>query len=156
MNDGKESDWGLQQTAPTEEPRLAFSGDTSWMDVRVEADVKVVKWGVALPSQHEMALIGVTTVDGKDEQIGVARYTTNLDKTSCEFALTVSDDWQHRGIGHILMKDLMDVARDRDLSEMEGQVLSSNSKMLDLVQTLGFRVGNDPDDPSIKQVVARL
>ena len=104
----------------------------------------------------EMALIAVTTVDGRDHQIGVARYTTNLDKTSCEFALTVSDDWQHRGIGHILMKDLMDVARDRDLSEMEGQVLSNNKKMLDLVRTLGFRVSNDPDDASIKQVVARL
>ena len=105
---------------------------------------------------HEMALIAVTKVDGKDRQIGVARYTTNLDKTSCEFALTVSDDWQHLGIGHILMRDLMDVARDRDLSEMEGQVLSNNRKMLDLVQTLGFRVSNDPDDPSIKQVVTRL
>ena len=105
---------------------------------------------------NEMALIAVTTVDGKDEQIGVARYTTNLDKTSCEFALTVSDDWQHRGIGHILMRDLMDVARDRDLSEMEGQVLSNNTKMLELVQTLSFKISNNPDDPSIKQVVARL
>ena len=105
---------------------------------------------------NEMALIAVATENGKDEQIGVARYTTNLDKTSCEFALAVSDDWQHRGIGHILMKDLMDVARDRDLSEMEGQVLGNNRKMLDLVQTLGFKVGNDPNEPSIKQIVARL
>jgi acetyltransferase len=105
---------------------------------------------------NEMALIAVATVDGKEEQIGVARYTTNLDKTSCEFALTVSDNWQHRGIGHILMKDLMDVARHRDLSLMEGQVLGNNKKMLDLVQTLGFSASNDPDDPAIKQVVARL
>jgi acetyltransferase len=105
---------------------------------------------------NEMALVAVATVDGKDEQIGVARYTTNLDKTSCEFALTVSDDWQHRGIGHILMKDLMDVARHRDLSQMEGQVLSDNKKMLDLVRTLGFSAKNDPDDPAIKQVVAGL
>ena len=105
---------------------------------------------------NEMALIAVNTVDGKDEQIGVARYTTNVDKTSCEFALTVADNWQHRGIGHILMTDLMDVARHRDLAEMEGQVLANNTKMLDLVQTLGFKVSNDPDDPSIKQVVARL
>ena len=105
---------------------------------------------------HEMALIAVTSVNGKDEQIGVARYTTNLDKTSCEFALTVSDHWQHRGIGHVLMKDLMDVARDRDLAEMEGQVLADNRRMLELVKTLGFKVSNDPDDPSIKQIVARL
>lgn len=105
---------------------------------------------------NEMALIAVTTIDGRDEQIGVARYTSNLDRTSCEFALTVSDAWQHRGIGHILMKDLMDVARDRDLAEMEGQVLGNNRKMLELVRTLGFTISNDPDDASIKQVVARL
>ena len=105
---------------------------------------------------NEMALIAVATVDGKDEQIGVARYTTNLDKTSCEFALTVSDNWQHRGIGHILMKDLMDVARHRNLTLMEGQVLSNNKKMLDLVRTLGFSASNDPEDTAIKQVVAQL
>ena len=45
-----------------------------------------------------------------EEQIGVARYVTNLDKRSCEFALTVSDQWQSKGIGHVLMRDLMDVA----------------------------------------------
>ena len=27
---------------------------------------------------HEMALIAVANADGKDEQIGVARYTTNV------------------------------------------------------------------------------
>ena len=54
------------------------------------------------------------------------------------------------------MKDLMDIARHRDLTDMEGQVLSNNSKMLELVQTLGFRVSNDQDDPSVKQVVAQL
>ncbi len=105
---------------------------------------------------HEMALIAVINADGKDEQIGVARYTTNLDKTSCEFALTVSDKWQHHGIGHILMRDLMDVARNRDLDVMNGQVLSNNRKMLDLVETLGFRISNDPEDPAIKKIEIRL
>jgi acetyltransferase len=47
---------------------------------------------------NEMALIAVTMTDAGEEQIGVARYTTNLDKTSCEFALVVSDQWQSRGI----------------------------------------------------------
>lgn len=54
------------------------------------------------------------------------------------------------------MQNLMDVARDRDLERMEGQVLSNNSKMLELVGSLGFRVNNDPDDPAVKQVVAQL
>ena len=105
---------------------------------------------------NEMALIAVKHNGAGEEQIGVARYTTNLDKTSCEFALVVSDQWQSRGIAHHLMQNLMEVARDRDLERMEGQVLSNNRKMLELVSTLNFQIDNDPDDPGVKRVVARL
>jgi len=105
---------------------------------------------------NEMALIVVTSTEDGEEQIGVARYTTNVDKTSCEFALVVSDKWQSRGIAHHLMRNLMDVARDRDLEVMEGQVLSKNSKMLDLMTSLNFSISNDPDDMEIKRVEARL
>ena len=105
---------------------------------------------------NEMALIAVKTDSQGEEQIGVARYSTNVDKTSCEFALVVSDKWQSRGIAHHLMKDLMEIARDRNLKTMEGQVLRENSKMLELVASLGFQVRNDAEDNTIKQVEARL
>ena len=105
---------------------------------------------------NEMALIAVRSDDAGDEQIGVARYTTNVDKTSCDFALTVSDRWQGRGIAHHLMQDLMEVARDRNLKKMQGQVLSENTKMLELVASLNFQIRNDPDDLAIKQVEVAL
>ena len=54
------------------------------------------------------------------------------------------------------MRNLMDVARDRDLELIEGQVLSKNSKMLDLMKSLNFSISNDPDDAEIKRVEARL
>jgi len=103
-----------------------------------------------------MALIAVRQLDGVEDQIGVARYTTNPDKTSCEFALVVSDKWQSKGIAHRLMRNLMEVARDRDLEVMEGQVLSDNKKMLELMASLDFEISVDPDDNSIKRVVAQL
>ena len=105
---------------------------------------------------NEMALIAVKQNGKNEEQIGVARYTTNLDKTSCEFALVVSDKWQSRGIAHHLMQNLMEVARDRDLERMEGQILSNNTKMLELVSSLNFQIENDPDDHGVKRAVARL
>ena len=105
---------------------------------------------------NEMALIAVTMTDAGEEQIGVVRYTTNLDKTSCEFALVVSDQWQSRGIAHHLMRNLMDVAHDRDLERIEGQVLSKNSRMLDLMTSLNFSISNDPDDTAVKRVERRL
>jgi len=105
---------------------------------------------------NEMALIAVKSNGAGEEQIGVARYTINVDKTSCEFALTVSDRWQGRGIAHHLMQDLLEVARDRNLEKMQGQVLSENSRMLELVTSLNFEVRNDPDDPAVKLVEAQL
>jgi len=105
---------------------------------------------------NEMALIAVKPNGDSEEQIGVARYATNLDKTSCEFALVVSDQWQSRGIAHRLMRNLMEIARDRNLERMEGQVLSSNTKMLELVTSLNFQINNDPDDSAVKQVEAQL
>jgi acetyltransferase len=104
----------------------------------------------------DMALVAVRPNGASEEQIGVARYTTNLDRKSCEFALVVSDQWQGRGIAHHLMRDLMEIARDRGLDRMEGQVLSNNARMLELVESLGFEIRNDPADHAVKQVDVRL
>ena len=105
---------------------------------------------------NEMALIAVRQLDGVEDQIGVARYATNPDKTSCEFALVVSDKWQSKGIAYRLMQNLMEVARGRELEVMEGQVLSDNKKMLELMTSLDFEISVDPEDSSIKHVVAQL
>jgi acetyltransferase len=105
---------------------------------------------------NEMALIAVDPSGPVEEQIGVARYTTNIDTKSCAFAIVVSDKWRGKGIARKLMLELMEIARDRDLEVMEGQVLSNNVRMLELMKTLNFDVRNSPEDPEIKIVVSRL
>ncbi len=101
---------------------------------------------------HEMALIATTEKGGREQELAVGRYVTNPDKKSCEFALAVSDRWQGKGIAHQLMHQLMEIARNRGLDVMEGEVLANNHKMLDLMRSLGFQIQNDPDDPGIKRV----
>ncbi len=105
---------------------------------------------------NEMALIAVTSDGSDEEQIAVARYMTLPDKKSCEFALVVSDRWQGRGLAHHLMPKLMEIARDRGLERMEGQILSNNFRMLDLMKSLSFQISNDPEDSGVKLAVARL
>lgn len=105
---------------------------------------------------NEMALVAINPDVNGEEEIGVARYLTNPDKKTCEFAIVVSDKWQGKGIARLLMQKLIDIARNRGLEVMEGQVLANNYRMLELMTSLNFQVGNDPSDPGIKLVVTRL
>lgn len=105
---------------------------------------------------NEMALVAITNTADGEKQVGVARYATNVDRKSCEFALVVADAWQGRGLGHHLMQDLMNIAKNRDLDVIQGQVLATNNRMLQLMQSLGYEVGNDSDDDTIKRVTKRL
>jgi acetyltransferase len=105
---------------------------------------------------NEMALVAINPGTRGEEEIGVARYMTNPDKKTCEFAIVVSDKWQGKGIARLLMQKLIEIARNRGLEVMEGQVLANNFRMLELMASLNFQISNDPTDPGIKVVVTRL
>ncbi len=105
---------------------------------------------------REMAFIAVVEKDETELEIGVARYATNPDGESCEFALVVDDEWQHKGIGSRLMTTLITTARSRGFETMEGEILSNNRNMLNLVRHLGFTTAISPLDPQIMQAVKQL
>jgi len=106
---------------------------------------------------REMALIAVTVdEEGFETEHGVARYVTNPDQNSCEFALVVSDEFQGFGVARRMMSRLMEVARAGGLDMMEGEVLANNRKMLELVESMGFQIQPSVDDPAIKYVWTNL
>jgi acetyltransferase len=105
---------------------------------------------------RELALIA-TAADGDHEiELGVARYAINPDGDSCEFALVVADNIQGKGLGQKLMVALMEAARDKGLSVIEGEVLSSNHKMLRLMTRLGYAIKVSEEDPSVMKVSKSL
>ncbi len=105
---------------------------------------------------REMALVVQATIDGRDVELGVARYAIDADGKSCEFALVVGDTWQKQGIGHKLMGVLMDVARAHGVETMAGEVLDANKSMLKLMQGLGFRIEPHPEDERVRWVSRAL
>jgi acetyltransferase len=99
---------------------------------------------------REMALVAIAPgEEGGHTFLGVARYVINPDGSSCEFALTVADAWQNRGVGPKLMERLMHVARERGLETMVGEVLAQNPRMLRMCKRLGFSALRSQDDAEI-------
>jgi len=114
---------------------------------------------------REMALVAVykerqAQANGeiieRERIIGVSRYITNPDQASCEFSLVVADDFSGKGLGSRLMDSIMDVARERGLSEIIGLVLTNNDGMLRLMRSLGFTVKAYPEDPDFRLVTHAL
>ena len=110
---------------------------------------------------REMALVAITRdrltgADGEVTEVprvvGVSRYITNPDRTTCEFSLVVADDFKGRGLGSRLMLSIMDFAREKGLTEIEGLVLANNPTMLKLMRSLGFTVKTFVEDADFKLV----
>ena len=127
---------------------------------RAELPASMLARFTLIDYDREMALVAVVhEVDpaapespGRERIIGVSRYITNPDRSSCEFSLVVADEWNGKGIGSRLMQGIMDVARERGLKTMEGLVLSNNPAMLKLMRALGFAVEAYPEDPDFRLV----
>jgi acetyltransferase len=105
---------------------------------------------------RELALIAVTINEGKRAGLGVARYTLNPDGQTCEFALVVDDRHRNQGLGSMLMEHLMEAARARGISRIEGEVLGENHRMLSLMRELGFAVRISDTDPGIRAVERKI
>jgi acetyltransferase len=105
---------------------------------------------------REMALIATHTLNGVEQQIGVARYVTLPDGESCEFAIAISDEMHGLGLGSTLMRRLMEVASAQGLRTMQGDVLAVNPKMLAMMRHLGFSVRPSRDDYNVRIVEKSL
>src|SRR3954470_22706867 len=75
---------------------------------------------------------------GTDEFIAVGRYAPNADGRTAEFALTVADAWQGRGIGSALMERLCEAAARDGYEALYAHILGDNRDMLDLASRFGF------------------
>ncbi|SFL10303.1 acetyltransferase [Nitrosomonas aestuarii] len=98
---------------------------------------------------RELAFIAVISEKHRETEIGVARYVTNPDIESCEFALVIADQWQQKGIGSRLLTCLIEAAQAKGFKTMEGEVLANNTSMLRLTKNLGFTSHISQDDPAI-------
>ena len=68
--------------------------------------------------------------------------------------MTVAEEWQHQGLGVLLMKHLIDMAREKGIRRMYSLDSAENVQMNDLARFLGFTARVDPDGAA--QVIHEL
>lgn len=101
---------------------------------------------------REQALIATIVQAGEEKEIGVARYAGDLDSAKAEFAIVIADEWQGKGLGPRLMRELFAAATAAGMRHMEGVVLRDNRQMLQMVRDLGFSVQGHPEEPGLAYV----
>src|SRR5438105_3125001 len=97
---------------------------------------QMVKRFTNLDPERELALVALDP--GSRELIAVGRYAPNADGRTAEFALTVADAWQGKGLGRALLERLCAAAREAGYLALYGYIMEANREMLDLARHLGF------------------
>lgn len=85
-----------------------------------------------------MAYVALAHEDGQLRQVGVSRYAGIPGSHSCECAVAVSEQWQRKGLGRLLLKHLIDAARRNGYHCMVSRDLANNYAMHRLTKALGF------------------
>ena len=85
----------------------------------------------------------VATVRG--EIIGIARYD-KIDATTAEVAFNISDAFQGRGVGSVLLEHLAAIAHELGVGKFVADVLPQNRKMIGVFTEAGYEVEHHYDD----------
>lgn len=121
-------------------PRTAYQ---RLMSPRKPSTEELMRW-TRIDRSREGAMVATVLIDGRERQVGVARFVTEDTDGEAEIAIVIADDWQGKGLGMRLLSALTDLARRSGVRRLVGSTLSENRGMLALARRLGFRLSKQP------------
>ena len=99
--------------------------------------------------EHEVALVALVRDKNGETEVGAAHYCSGDDHSRCDCAVTVDPQWQQRGVGRLLMRHLIEVARSRGIRRMYAVDPVRCAGAHRLAERLGFHSRPDPEDPIV-------
>jgi len=103
---------------------------------------------------HDMAYVALAGSGAEERQVGVCRYAGADPVHGAEISVAVADDWQHKGLGKLMLTHLIDYARTHGVKRLYSMDSASNDRMRKLARHIGFAEQPDPQD--IRQVIFSL
>jgi RimJ/RimL family protein N-acetyltransferase len=127
-----------------------------FMQHKKQIDPAELHRGVRPVPGREFAFVATVPADDGIDIVGATRYVPSEHADTCEFAITVADDWHGSGLSDQLLRSLIRRARHDGFRVMEGFVLAANSPMLALAQRLGFAISPQDGEPTVVRVTRDL
>ncbi len=117
---------------------------------RLSPESRYRRFLAPMPEMTEAMVCYFTEVDHYDhesiialeeetgEAIGVVRYVRSTERPdAAEFAVTVIDAWQRRGVGTLLLEVISARARAEGVTSFTALMLASNQEMMEVLNGLG-------------------
>jgi acetyltransferase len=136
-----------------------FLTDVSAEDLRLRFFARIAEFSAAeadklahLDARHESAFIALD--ENTSQMLGLVRLKDELDEKTAEFAILVRSRLKGHGLGWLLMRRVIDYAKEKGLRRVYGDVLAENTTMLQMSAELGFHTVDMGSD--IRRVVLDL
>ncbi|MBO9647867.1 MAG: GNAT family N-acetyltransferase [Variovorax sp.] len=125
------------------------------MSARKPTADELFRW-THIDRSREGAVVATVTIDGRERQVGVARYVMEGADGEAEFAMVIGDEWQGQGVGAQLLSALIDLAKQSGVRRLHGNTLSENNAMRSLGRRFGFRQSRQPGEAIITMLSLNL
>jgi len=95
---------------------------------------------VTVDYENEMSIVGTVMEEGMESLIAIGSYARIPRTRMAEVSLVVRDDLQNKGLGTILLKYLIEIAKNKGFEGFTAWVLTDNTKMMHIFKKLGYPV----------------
>ncbi|MBN1946690.1 MAG: GNAT family N-acetyltransferase [Bradymonadales bacterium] len=97
---------------------------------------------VYVDHRNEVSIVGTLPEAYGEDIIAVGGYYLDPATNRAEVAFIVRDDWQNKGIGSFLLKNLINIARRNGIRGFTAEVLRDNKPMLSVIYKSGMHVAS--------------
>ncbi len=104
---------------------------------------RVEGWFKNIDYEQYLPILGFVDEKGETRVISSSTLgfqSMELYRHRAEFGITIHDDYQNRGLGTVLTKYLIDIARERGIKKIDLMVVAHNERAISVYEKLGFKI----------------
>jgi len=92
-----------------------------------------------------MGIVAEIDFEGRKKLIGVGRLIADPDIETAEYAVLITDEWQHKELGLRLTKFCVEIAKMAGVKRVAAETTTDNKGMITVFRKTGFKVHFNED-----------